>query len=58
MDTLDLESKSENKNGHIVDYDLCPNCITPWKCNGPHIPRKHWGRYFPEIYNFLYSLLT
>lgn len=18
----------------------CPNCITPWKCNGPHEPRK------------------
>lgn len=17
--------------------DLCPNCVTPWKCNGPHI---------------------
>jgi hypothetical protein len=17
---------------------LCPNCVTPWKCNGPHIP--------------------
>lgn len=19
------------------DY-MCPNCVTPWKCNGPHIP--------------------
>ena len=18
--------------------DMCPNCVTPWKCNGPHIP--------------------
>ncbi len=17
---------------------MCPNCVTPWKCNGPHIP--------------------
>ena len=17
--------------------DMCPNCVTPWKCNGPHI---------------------
>ena len=17
--------------------DLCPNCVTPWKCNGPHL---------------------
>lgn len=20
------------------DSDMCPNCITPWKCNGPHLP--------------------
>lgn len=19
------------------DMDMCPNCVTPWKCNGPHI---------------------
>jgi hypothetical protein len=19
--------------------DLCDNCVTPWKCNGPHVPR-------------------
>lgn len=19
-----------------VDY-MCPNCVTPWKCNGPHL---------------------
>lgn len=18
------------------DDDMCPNCLTPWKCNGPH----------------------
>lgn len=18
--------------------DMCPNCVTPWKCNGPHVP--------------------
>lgn len=17
---------------------MCPNCLTPWKCNGPHLP--------------------
>jgi hypothetical protein len=17
---------------------MCPNCVTPWKCNGPHLP--------------------
>jgi hypothetical protein len=21
-----------------LDDDMCPNCITPWKCNGPHCP--------------------
>ena len=20
------------------EINLCPNCITPWKCNGPHLP--------------------
>lgn len=20
------------------DSDACPNCVTPWKCNGPHQP--------------------
>lgn len=19
--------------------EMCPNCVTPWKCNGPHIPQ-------------------
>lgn len=26
----------------VVGYDpaddMCPNCLTPWKCNGPHVP--------------------
>ena len=20
----------------MVEDDMCPNCVTPWKCNGPH----------------------
>jgi len=20
--------------------EMCPNCVTPWKCNGPHIMEK------------------
>lgn len=20
----------------LEDDDMCPNCVTPWKCNGPH----------------------
>lgn len=19
----------------------CPNCLTPWKCNGPHLEKVH-----------------
>lgn len=22
----------------LPDEEMCPNCVTPWKCNGPHIP--------------------
>lgn len=22
------------------DEYMCPNCVTPWKCNGPHIPES------------------
>lgn len=21
---------------------MCPNCVTPWKCNGPHIHEATW----------------
>ena len=21
----------------MMDEYMCPNCVTPWKCNGPHI---------------------
>ncbi len=21
----------------IDDEYMCPNCVTPWKCNGPHL---------------------
>ena len=23
--------------------DMCPNCVTPWKCNGPHEPTYATG---------------
>jgi hypothetical protein len=22
--------------------DMCPNCVTPWKCNGPHLPESDY----------------
>jgi hypothetical protein len=27
---------------HPEEY-MCPNCVTPWKCNGPHIPQDQSG---------------
>lgn len=30
-----------------LDAEMCPNCVTPWKCNGPHVfgalPREQTG---------------
>lgn len=23
--------------------DMCPNCVTPWKCNGPHLTGEDPG---------------
>jgi len=27
------------KVGGVGSEHICPNCVTPWKCNGPHIER-------------------
>ena len=32
----------QESNNHAVDY-MCPNCVTPWKCNGPHIAESNAG---------------
>lgn len=26
-----------------AEDDMCPNCVTPWKCNGPHISNPRPG---------------
>ena len=31
--------KKQNKEWDAYEY-MCPNCLTPWKCNGPHIEEK------------------
>ncbi len=35
------QSRDANDELHAagidIDDDLCPNCCTPWKCNGPHL---------------------
>ena len=33
-----------------VDADgMCPNCITPWKCNGPHLTSGFYCLYCPAV---------
>jgi hypothetical protein len=29
--------------------DMCPNCITPWKCNGPHEFRGPHAEVFKDL---------
>lgn len=31
----------------------CPNCITPWKCNGPHLEKINDSHYKCEYGYFL-----
>ena len=31
-------SLSQIKDDDDYDDYMCPNCVTPWKCNGPHLP--------------------
>lgn len=28
---------------------MCPNCISPWKCNGPHIPEAELAALRAEL---------
>lgn len=31
----------------------CPNCVTPWKCNGPHLVEEDEGGWYScEFGNF------
>jgi hypothetical protein len=32
----DIEALRRAEASYDPDY-MCPNCVTPWKCNGPHI---------------------
>jgi len=34
---LDDAERAECDRLALLDDDMCPNCISPWKCNGPHI---------------------
>ena len=42
--------KANNIALHVSERakdEMCPNCVTPWKCNGPH-----------EVYRFDDEMLT
>lgn len=33
-----IQSENERLNQQFNETEgMCPNCVTPWKCNGPHI---------------------
>lgn len=36
----------------------CPNCITPWKCNGPHLEKSWEGLYHSSDGYFMMSKIT
>jgi len=39
------------------DDDMCPNCVTPWKCNGPHLkPCRGAPGGSPQLDEYLKSL--
>ena len=37
------------RRGEAVSDYMCPNCVTPWKCNGPHIPEAVSDRPIHEV---------
>lgn len=44
---IPVESGSNQRGPGWDEYgapdeaDMCPNCVTPWKCNGPHLPTEN-----------------
>jgi hypothetical protein len=45
-------------DAEMYDDDMCPNCVTPWKCNGPHLNRPCRGAPggSPQLDEYLRSL--
>ena len=37
-DGFNAFAKAEDVVYLDADDDMCGNCTSPWKCNGPHIP--------------------
>ena len=50
-----IHSVARNITDMLADDDpedaMCPNCVTPWKCNGPHDPddEPDWLAEFASI---------
>lgn len=50
------KSKEVLGNSKEVD-DMCPNCVTPWKCNGPHLnPCRNAPGGSPQLERYLDAL--
>lgn len=32
-----VRERAERDRADALEDDMCPNCVTPWKCNGPHL---------------------
>lgn len=37
---LGVPSAIEPMTQPLPEEEMCPNCVTPWKCNGPHVPER------------------
>lgn len=35
----------------------CPNCLTPWKCNGPHLEKSTDNLYSSSEGYYMFSVL-
>lgn len=41
----------------MTDDDMCDNCVTPWKCNGPHLS-EFQGKSEPSLTDFLLARIA
>ena len=65
FEVLGWVAKSELRHYELLevlgvseDFDgMCPNCVTPWKCNGPHVmPCRNAPAGSPQLESYLDSL--
>lgn len=64
FEVLGWVSKSDLKHYEFIEAldhekgsEMCPNCIAPWKCNGPHlVPCRNAPAGSPQLESYLDSL--